>query len=129
MREVAALVALLVSAGVAASATLDLPGNYGSPEGCSYLKDQSLWEEGVSVLTPTYYKDFVTWCEYVQVLPASDGSRIVTMLCGHEGDGEQTIDIVRVARAANGDAYGVFSATGELWAELAACAPRNEQGR
>ncbi len=129
MRAVSVVAALFASVGVAAGATLDLPGDYGSPEGCRYLKDQTLWEEAVTVLTPAYYKDFVTWCEYVQVLPASDGSSIVTMLCGHEGEGEQTIDLVRIAKADNADAYRIFHATGGLWAELAACERKNDQGR
>ena len=115
-----AFAALLASVGVAAGATLDLGGDYGSPEGCRYLKDHTLWEEAVTVLTSTQYKDFVTSCEYVQVLPASDGSRIVTMLCQQELD-MQTIEIVRVVKAANRDAYGIFSATGDRWAELSAC--------
>lgn len=129
MRAAAVFVTLLASAGVATGATLDLPGNYGSPQGCKYLQDQSLWEEGVTVLTPTHYQDFVTWCDYVQVLQANDGSRIVTMLCGHEGEEEQTIDVVRVTKVDGRDAYGIFHATGGRWAELAACTPRNEQGR
>jgi hypothetical protein len=120
MRAGATFAALLASVSVAAGATLNLGGDYGSPEGCSYLKDQTLWGEAVTVLTPTYYKDFVTSCEFIEVLPASDGSSIVTMLCMQE-EGEQTIDLVRVVKAENGDAYGLYNATGGRWAELAAC--------
>ena len=123
IRAGAAFAALLASAGVAASATLDLGGDYGSPEGCAYLKEPALWQEAVSVLTPTQYKDFVTSCEYVQVLPASDGSRIVTMLCQQELD-VQTIEMVRVVKAADRDAYGIFTAQGDRWAELDACEPK-----
>ncbi|MCV3241145.1 hypothetical protein [Mesorhizobium sp. ZC-5] len=119
MRLAFAAVALL-TAGAAAAATLDLPGVYGSPEGCKYLKDQTLWEEAVTVLTSTQYKDFVTECEYVQVLPASDGSRIVTMLCQQELD-VQTVEIVRVVKTPNGDAYRLFNAEGGRLAELSAC--------
>ena len=120
IRAGAAFAALLASAGVAASATLALGGDYGSPEGCAYLKEPALWQEAVSVLTPTQYKDFVTSCEYVQVLPASDGSRIVTMLCQQELD-VQTVEIVRVVKTPNGDAYRLFNAEGGRLAELSAC--------
>ena len=123
MRASATFAALFASAGVAAGATLDLPGNYGSPEGCAYLIDSTSWQEGLTLLTPTRYKDFVTDCEHVQVLPASDGSRIVTMLCQQELD-VQTIEMVRVVKAADRDAYGIFTATGDRWAELAACEPK-----
>ena len=121
MRPLATFAALLASAGVAASATLDLPGDYGTAEGCRYLKDPTRWEEAVTVLTPSQYKDFVTACEYVQVLPAGDGSRIVTLLCQQELD-VTTIDIWRVVKAPDRDAYSIFSAAGDrLVAELRPC--------
>ena len=57
------------------------------------------------------------------MLPASDGSRIVTMLCQQELD-VQTIEMVRVVKAADRDAYGIFTAKGDRWAELDACEPK-----
>jgi hypothetical protein len=121
MRGAAVLAALVASAGIAAAATLDLPGDYGTPEGCSYLKDRTQFGEAVTVLTPTEYKDFVTACEYVQVLPAGDGSRIVTLLCQQELD-VTTIETWRMARSPDRDAYSVFNAAGDrLVAELSRC--------
>lgn len=119
--RVAFLPILLLTTGVAASATLDLPGDYGSPEGCRYLKDRTQWEEAVTVLTPDQYKDFVTACEFVQVLPAGDGSRIVTLLCQQELD-VMTIDIWRVVRTPDRDVYSIYNEAGDrLVAELAKC--------
>ena len=123
MRAGLVLAGLLFPLGVASGATLDLPGDYGSPQGCKYLEDSTQWEEAVTVLTPTFYKDFVTSCEYVQVLPASDGSRIVTMLCQQELD-MQTVDVVRVAKAEDRDAYHLFNAAGAQLVVLAACEPQ-----
>ncbi len=120
-KYLAPLVALIASGSVTAAATLDLPGSYGTPEGCIYLKDRTQWGEPVTVLTPTEYKDFVTACEYVQVLPAGDGSRIVTLLCQQELD-VTTIETWRVAKSPDQDAYSIFNAAGDrLVGELAAC--------
>lgn len=120
MRVAAFAIALLIP-GLAAAATLDLPGDYGTPEGCRYLKDRTQWEEAVTALTPTEYRDFVTACEYVQVLPAGDGSRVVTLLCQQEVD-VMTIDIWRVVKTPDRDAYGIFNAAGDrLVAELSKC--------
>lgn len=120
MRLALAAIAVL-TVGAAAAATLDIQGDYGTPEGCRYLKDRTQWEEAVTVLTPTEYKDFVTACEFVQVLPAGDGSRIVTLLCQQELD-VMTIDIWRVVRAADRDAYSIYNNAGDrLVAELPAC--------
>lgn len=121
MRAAAMVVALLGSAGVATGATLELPGAYGTPEGCRYLDDRSQWEEAVTALTPTEYKDFVTACEFVQVLPSRDGSHIVTALCEQELD-VTTIETWRVARAPDRDAYSIFNAAGDrLAGELGRC--------
>lgn len=122
-RTCSTIALMLASCGFTAAATLDLGGDYGSPEGCKYLKDPAQWQEAVSVLTPTQYKDFVTSCEFLQVLPAGDGSRVVTMLCQQELD-VQTIDVVRVVKAENADAYLIFNAAGGRLAELAACEPK-----
>lgn len=123
-RTLFAACAMLVSAGVAAAATLDLPGDYGTPEGCIYLKDRTQWGEPVTVLTSTEYKDFVTACEYLQVLPAGDGSRIVTLLCQQELD-IMTIETWRVVKSSDRNAYSVFNAVGDrLVNELPACEPK-----
>ena len=121
MRASLAAVALFATAAVAAGATLDLPGDYGTPEGCRYLKDRTQWEEAVTALTRTEYKDFVAACEFLQVLPARDGSRIVTSLCQQELD-VMTIDIWRVVKSPDRDAYSIYNQAGDrLVAELNRC--------
>jgi hypothetical protein len=110
-----------LAAGAVQAATLDIAGDYGTPAGCKYLKDHTQWEEGVTTLTPNEYKDFVTICEYLQVLPAGDGSRIVTLLCQQELD-VVTIDIWRVVQVPDHDAYSIYNQAGDrLVGELARC--------
>ncbi len=119
----AAIVLLIAFATIqaASAATLGIEGTYGSPAGCKYAADGVYGDEDVSILDNEHYENFVTWCEFVQVLPARDGSRIVTLLCGHEGDAAQTIEQVRIVKATEGDAYDLFSANGDPWASVAKC--------
>ena len=128
MRIAVTILATLMSGAVSA-ATLDLTGTYGSPAGCKYAADGEYGDDSVSVLDAEHYENFVTWCEFVQVAKARDGSSVVTMLCGHEGEDYQTIDTVRIAKATEADAYRIFLHSGELWAEVSRCTPKNEQGR
>lgn len=64
---------------------------------------------------------FATSCELLQVLPASGGSRVVTVLCSHEGDEMKTASLIRIDRKADADAYLVYDADGTLWGEVARC--------
>lgn len=128
MRIAAALLAFLMACA-AHAATLDIQGTYGSPAGCKYAADGEYGDEEVSILDSEHYENFVTWCEFVQVLKARDGSNIVTMLCGHEGDEMQTIEMVRIVKTQEGDAYSMFHASGEPWDSVALCEPKNAAGR
>jgi len=64
---------------------------------------------------------FATSCEILQVLPASDGSRVATVLCSHEGDELKTASMMRIDRKADADAYLVYDGDGSLWGEVAKC--------
>jgi hypothetical protein len=128
VRIATALFAILLS-GAASAASLDITGTYGTPAGCKYAADGIYGDEGVSILDAEHYENFVTWCEFVQVLKARDGSSIVTLLCGHEGDAMQTIEMIRVVKATEGDTYDMFHSSGEPWDSVALCRPKNEQGR
>ena len=114
------LFAILVS-GAAGAASLDINGTYGTPAGCKYAADGIYGDEEVSILDAEHYENFVTYCEFVQVLRARDGSSIVTLLCGHEGDEAQTVDLVRIVKSSDADAYTIFHATGDPWATVARC--------
>ncbi len=129
MRTVLAALPVLLLAGGAAAASLDIVGTYGSPAGCKYAADGQYGDESVVILDAEHYENFVTHCSFVQVLTASDGSKIVTLLCGHEGDEALTVEMARIAKAAQGDAYAMFSAQGDLWDEVSRCGPVNDGGR
>lgn len=123
MRAAAALVAFF-AAGAAAAGPLELPGNYGTPAGCRYLVEYDYGDDSAMSLTSEGIEAFATGCEFLSALPARDGSSVVTALCSHEGEEYRTIDMLRVARAHERDAYDIFHSNGDLWATLPSCEAR-----
>jgi hypothetical protein len=123
-RFAAALGVLAMLAGPAAAARLDLAGPYGNAAGCRYLATNVYGDDSVVMLTPDSFETFVTSCEFLQVLAASSGASVVTMLCGHEGDEAQTVEFLRVVKDPNGlDAYDIFAGTGDARGRVERCRP------
>jgi hypothetical protein len=129
MRAPAAFMGMVAATSVALAGPLDLPGPYGSPPGCKYLADGDFGDESIVTLTSEGFATYATDCEFLQSLAARDGSRVVTMLCSHEGEVYRTIESMLVVKAAKGDAIDLFTAAGDLSNTVARCRPRNESGR
>jgi hypothetical protein len=128
-RGVFALTAMLVAGSTALAGPLELPGPYGSAAGCKYLADGEFGDESLVTLTSEGFGTYATECEFLQALSARDGSRVVTMLCSHEGEVYRTIESMLVVKAAKGDAIDLFTASGDLSNTVTRCRPRNESGR
>ena len=119
----AAILGLTLVAAPALAGMLDIDGTYGNAAGCLFEKTKNYGDESVLVLTPDSYETFATSCEFLQVLPAKSGARVVTMLCGHEGDAAQTIEFMRVFKDPGGaDAYDLYAETGEPRGRVERCA-------
>jgi hypothetical protein len=103
----------------------EVPGmsaNYGNEAGCRYAATGEYNDESMVLLKPDEFQTFVMLCGFVEVLVARDGSHIVTTLCGHEGEAEQTIEHLRIVKdAAGADVHEVFGASGELWGRVDRC--------
>lgn len=125
MRAVTLALALIASATSAfAGDLLGLGGAvYGDERGCKdpELKDYS--EEPILVLRGDGYRTFVSGCEFVSVATTRNGDRIVTGLCGSEGDGNLTIEFLRIAKVEGADAYELFSAAGDGLGQAGRCSP------
>ena len=119
--NIAALVGVLLLASPAAAGMLDIKGPYGNELGCQFAKTNEYGEDDMVLLTPDGYETFVTACEFLQSLPARDGSRVMTMLCGHEGDAAQTIEFMRIVKTPDVDAYELYDDTGELRGNVTPC--------
>lgn len=107
----------LAFAQAAAAATLDIGGRYGDEAGCAFdKKPEYTGENDFVLLTPTEWRTAVTGCDFARVDLWQSGALkryIVTGLCASEGEGETTIDMLRIEKASDGsDSYVVFDASG-----------------
>ena len=101
----AELVSVILPLG-AIAAELDIPGNYGDEAGCRFAKTNNYSEEDILLLTRQYVTTQVTQCFFVQFFPAEADSQVAIVTCGHEGEGETTLGLMRVQKAPDGvDAY------------------------
>ena len=117
----AALVSVILPLG-AIAAELDIPGNYGDEAGCRFAKTNNYSEEDILLLTRQYVTTQVTQCSFVQIFPAETDSQVMIVTCGHEGEGETTLGLMRVQKASDGvDAYLVFDQDGSMWGEVRRC--------
>lgn len=118
MRRLFAILVCLCSAtGIAAAASLDIAGAYGDEAGCAFAsKPDYPGENDFSLLTPTEWRTAVTGCDFARVDLWKSGELqryIVTALCASEGEGEITIDLLRIEKSGDGtDSYVVFDANG-----------------
>ena len=116
-----ALVALLCGAGVASANVIDLPGMYGNEAGCNWLYNADRDDDSLMALNGEGFERFATGCEFVSAAKAVDGSQVATMLCSHEGETFRSIDFMLIVKAGEGDAYDLFSQTGEVIGRVERC--------
>ena len=121
MNRLASASALLLVASAAHAASLDLGARYGNANGCKFPAEYSSEGDDMLLLEEGEVMTFATSCEFLQVLPASGDSRVVTVLCSHEGEEIKTASLMRIDRKADADAYLVYDADGTLWGEVARC--------
>lgn len=114
--------ALLAALIPAHAQPLALDGVWGNSSGCKYAKDGLYENEDMMLLKPNGVETYVTNCEWVQVLTASTGAQIVTGLCGHEGEGYETVETYVVRKDhADPSLVRIFQSTGDLWGEVRKC--------
>jgi hypothetical protein len=106
----------------ALSAELDIPGNYGNEAGCRHAVTNDYSEEDMVLLTRRDVSTHVTLCSFVQIFPAEADSQVTIVTCGHEGEGETTLGMMRVQKSPDGmDAYLIFDETGTMWGKAGRC--------
>ena len=118
-----ALIALLPAApSISAAQTLDIAGTYGNADGCKYAKDGILEDDELLVLKPGELQSYGTGCEFVEVLTGKDGSKVVTGLCGYEGeDGLGTQSFVVAKSKKDPAGLVIYNSDGSVFGEVAPC--------
>jgi hypothetical protein len=114
---------VLLSAAMPASAqSLDIPGTYGNADGCKFAKGGTAENDQFLVLRPDSLQSYGSACDFVQVLTAKDGTKVVTGLC--ESEGEDGVGVYMFAiRKSQKDpaALAVYDNEGGLWGEVEPC--------
>jgi len=108
--------------GISSAAELDIPGNYGNEAGCRHAVTNDYSEEDMLLLTRRDVGTQVTLCSFVQIFPAETDSQVAIVTCGHEGEAETTLGMMRVQKSPDGmDAYLVFDEDGTMWGKAGRC--------
>jgi hypothetical protein len=117
------LIALSLSAAMPAAAqTLDITAPYGNADGCKYAKEGHMSSDDTLLLKPGGFETYGTGCEFVEVLTAKDGSKVVTGLCQFEGeDGFGTENFVIRKSQKDPAALTIYSNNGEVYGEASPC--------
>jgi hypothetical protein len=114
--------AALISGTAAASANVvDLPGMYGNKAGCNWHYNADRDDDSLVALSVEGFERFATGCEFVSAAKALDGSQVATMLCSHEGETFRSIEFLLIVKAGEGDAYELYSESGEQIAVVDRC--------
>jgi hypothetical protein len=119
---IAVLLGTALSADPAGAQQLTLDGVWGNTTGCKYAKDGLYENDDMMVLKPGGIETYVTLCEWVQVATSSNGTQVVTGLCGHEGEGYQTVETYIVEKDhADPTLVRISQSTGDVWGEVRKC--------
>ena len=121
LRFVLAGLSLFVAAPASAQ-SLELAGPYGNVDGCKFAKDGQMSSDDVFLLKSDGFETYGTGCEFVEVLAAKDGSRVVTGLCQFEGEpGFGTLAFVVRKSAKDPAALTVYNSDGSVFGEVSPC--------
>jgi hypothetical protein len=102
--------------------SLDIAGTYGNADGCKFAKDGTAENDQFLVLKPDSLQSYGSACDFVQVLTAKDGTKVVTGLC--ESEGEDGVGVYMFAiRKSQKDpaALTIFDNEGSSWGDVKPC--------
>src|SRR5262249_42271613 len=102
--------------------SLDISGPYGNAEGCKFAKAGLRDSEEMLLLKPDRVENYAAGCDFVEVLTAKDGSKVVTGICGYEGeDGIGTQSSVVVKSRPDPTGLTIYNSDGSVFGEVAPC--------
>ena len=105
-----------------AQATLDLTGPYGNAAGCKVVKGEAEPGEDALIVRPDRFESASSVCEFVQVLPAKDGVRVVMALCQLEDEEGRGVNLFSISPdKADPGALVIRDEYGASWDEVRPC--------
>lgn len=114
--------ALALTPSLAFTQTLDLAGVYGNEAGCRVAKGEEKASAEALVVRADRFESAALVCEFVQVLKAADGTKVVTALCDIEGEDGRSINQFTVAPSKTDPAaLQIRDEYGASWDEVKLC--------
>lgn len=118
----ACLNAALIAAPAVAQGLDIIKAPYGNENGCKVGRGEQVDGDDFLLLRPDGLDAYASSCEFVQSLPAKDGSRVLTGLCDEEGQEGKTVRMLSVRPSAGeASALAVYDEDGSLWGEVKPC--------
>ena len=115
------MIAMLLGATAVQATELALPGNYGNEQGCAYLASGNLDGDELRYLTPQGLSSYGSGCDFVAVHADQYGNQLAQGICHYEGEDVLGAAAHVIAPPNDRGIVRIFTADGEIWAELEPC--------
>jgi len=121
-RSAAIAAAFLLVPSLAFAQALELSGVYGNEAGCRVAKGEEKASAEALVMRPDRFESAALVCEFVQVLKAADGTKVITALCDIEGEDGRSVSLFTVAPSKTDPAaLQIRDEYGAPWDEVKPC--------
>lgn len=113
---------LVLAAGSASAAGIDLSKPYGNKTGCINKNGQKLYAEDMLLLTDTDFITIASACTFTEKQVQADGSLVAKAQCQAEGEeGQSTIQFTIKRSAKNAKKLVIADEDGAVYGEVSRC--------
>lgn len=121
-RPVALAAAYILAPSLVFAQALDIAGVYGNEAGCRVVKGEEKASAEALVVRPDRFESAALACEFVEVLKAADGTKVITALCDIEGEEGRSVSLFTVAPSKTDPAaLQIRDEYGAPWDEVKSC--------
>ncbi|CAG0985564.1 MAG: hypothetical protein F9K19_26305 [Rhizobiaceae bacterium] len=121
-RSVAAAAAWVLVPSLAFAQTLDIIQPYGNEAGCRVAKGEEKAGAEALIMRNDRFESAALVCEFVQVLKAADGTKVITALCDIEDEDGRSVNLFTVAPGrTDPTALQIRDEYGAPWDEVKPC--------
>lgn len=111
--------AVVLAAGQASAAAIDLSKPYGNKSGCINKNGQEVYAEDMLLLTDTEFITAASACSFIEKKAQADGSLVVKSMCAAEGEEGQSPVQFTIKRSAK--KLVITDEDGNVMGEISRC--------
>jgi hypothetical protein len=113
---------LVLAAGQASAASIDLSKPYGNKSGCINKNGQQVYAEDMLLLSDTEFITATSACTFTEKKTQADGSLVVKSMCEAEGeDGQSPIQFTVKRSPRNAKKLVIADEDGTVYGEVSRC--------